>query len=73
MQALSGWVPLMGLHWAHPPAAGRFGAAVAQQALRAQSYVAVRQAFCQHRCGVVWCGVPKALTKWQWPGCLAYG
>ena len=24
-------------------------------------------------CGVVWCGAQGAVTKWQWPGCLAYG
>ena len=28
-------------------------------------------------CGVVWCGVvwcaEGTVTKWQWPGCLAYG
>ena len=28
-------------------------------------------------CGVVWCGVvwcaEGTATKWQWPGCLAYG
>ena len=51
MQALSGRVPLMGLHWALPQVAGRFGAAATQQVLRAQSYVVVYRAFRQHSHG----------------------
>ena len=48
---MPGRAPLMGLHWALPQVAGRFWAAGAQQARRAQPYVAVCCALRKYRHG----------------------